>query len=108
MTVTLFITLVTILALVSSLLTEAIKKIFNAQNPTLIAAIISAVSGWGGGIAAYVLMGIAFTPANIVCLILLAPVIWLGATLGYDKVIEVIKQIAETASKDKEDENKIE
>lgn len=93
MTVTLFITLVTALSLVSSLLTEAVKKTVGTTKPTLVAAIIAAVSGWGGGIAAYILMGIAFTPASIVCLILLAPVIWLGATVGYDKVIEIIKQI---------------
>ena len=94
MTVNLFIVLVTILALISSLITEAIKKTIGTTKPTLIVAIVSAIAGWAGGITAYILMGIAFTPISIVCLILLAPVIWLGATLGYDKVIEVIKQIS--------------
>lgn len=94
MTVNLFIVLVTILALVSSLLTEAIKKTIGTTKPTLVVAIISAVVGWAGGIAAYILMGIPFTAASIVCLVLLAPVIWVGSTVGYDKVIEIIKQIA--------------
>ena len=102
MTLTLFITLVMTLALVSSLLTEAVKKIFGTDKPTLVDAIISAITGQGGGVACYILMGIAFTPSNIVCLILLAPTIWLGSTLGYDKVIEVIKQIAEKARKEEE------
>lgn len=93
MSLTLFITLVTILSLISSLITQGIKKTYNTTKPTLVVAIVSAVTGWGGGIAAYILMGIAFTPASIVALILLAPTIWLCATLGYDKVMEVIKQI---------------
>lgn len=93
MTLTLFVTLVTILSLVSSLFTEAIKKVFNVTKPTLLVGILSAVIGWIGGLIAYLLMGIAFTQSSIICLILLAPTIWLVATLGYDKVMEVIEQI---------------
>ena len=94
MTLTLFISLATGLSLVSSLLTEAIKKQFNATKPTLIVAIIAAITGWGGGAIAYTFMNIAYTTPNIICLVLLAPTIWLTATLGYDKVLEVIKQLA--------------
>lgn len=93
MNLTLFVTLVTILSLVSSLITEALKKTVEIKKPTLVVAIISAITGWGGGVIAYILMGIAFTAPSIICLILLAPTIWLTATLGYDKVMEVIKQI---------------
>lgn len=93
MTVNLFIFLVTVLSIVSSLITEAIKKIIETDKPTVIVAIISAIVGWAGGAAAYILVGIPFTTISIVCLILLAPVIWLVATLGYDKVIEAIKEI---------------
>ena len=94
MTLTLFITLVTMLSLVSSLITQAIKKSFNVTKPTLVVAIIAAVTGWGGGAMAYSLMGVPYNSSNIICLVLLAPTIWLMATLGYDKVMEVIKQIA--------------
>lgn len=93
MTLTLFIVLVTILSLVNSLITEALKKTMNITKPTLVVAILSAVTGLGGGLAAYILMGIAFTASSITCLILLIPTIWLTATLGYDKVMEVITQI---------------
>ena len=93
MTVNLFIFLVTVLSIVSSLITEAIKKVIGTNKPAIVVAIISAIVGWAGGAAAYILIGIPFTSISIVCLILLAPVIWLVATLGYDKVIEVIKQI---------------
>jgi len=93
MTLTLFITLVTILSLVSSLLTQAIKKTVDVKKPTLVVAIIAAIAGWGGGAAAYILMKIPFDSSSIICLVLLAPTCWLTATLGYDKVMEVIKQI---------------
>ena len=93
MTTNLFITLVTILSLVSSLLTEAVKKTFHSTKPTLLAAIISAIVGWGGGAASYILMDIPFETKSIVALVLLAPIIWIGATVGYDKVKEIIHQI---------------
>lgn len=102
MTLTLFLTLVAMLALVSSLLTEAAKKIFKITAPTVVDAIISAIAGWGGGVAAYILMNIPFTASSIVCLILLAPTIFLCSTLGYDKVVEIIKQIAEKIKKKNE------
>lgn len=93
MTLTIFLTLVTILSAVSSLFTEAIKKNFQINNPTLVVLVISAVIGWGGGAATYTLMHIPFIPNNIICLVLLAPAIWLSATLGYDKVKEIIEKI---------------
>ena len=95
MTVNLFITLTMILATISSLITEAIKKVFGNTTPTLVDAILAAVTGWGGGAAAYILMSIPFTTSSIICLVLLAPTIWLCSTLGYDKVKEVIEQIAQ-------------
>ena len=94
MTIALFISLATGLSLVSSLITEAIKKEFNATKPTLIVAIVAAITGWGGGAISYALMNIEYNTSNIICLVLLAPTIWLMATLGYDKVMEVIKQLA--------------
>ena len=93
MTIPIFITLVTVLSLVDSLLTEAIKKAFHITKPTLVAAILAVIVGWGGGACAYLLKDIPFTTSSIICLILLAPIIWVGATVGYDKVMEIIKQI---------------
>lgn len=94
MTLSIFMSLVTILAMVSSLFTEAIKKNFKVKNATLVVLIISAIIGWGGGAVTYVLMGIPFAANNVLCLILLAPAIWLCATLGYDKVKEIISKIS--------------
>lgn len=93
MTVNLFITIVTILSMASTLLTEAIKRAFKVTKPTITAAIVSVIAGWGGGAAAYILMDIPFESHSIVALILLAPIIFIGATVGYDKVMEIITQI---------------
>lgn len=93
MTTTLFMFLLTALALACSLFTEAVKKVTKTQKPTLIAAILSGICGWGGGVAAYLLLNIPFDTQSITCLILLAPLVWLCATLGYDKVMEIVYQI---------------
>lgn len=93
MTLTIFMTLITILSTIASLFTEAIKKNFEVKNATLVVLIISAIIGWGGGAITYVFMGIPFAANNVLCLILLAPAIWLCATLGYDKVKEIISKI---------------
>lgn len=93
MTITIFLTLFTILSVVCSLFTEAIKKTIGTKEPTMVALILSAIVGWGGSAVAYELMGIPFNTNSIICLVLMAPVIWLGATLGYDKVKETIIEI---------------
>lgn len=93
MTITIFLTLFTILSVVCSLFTEAIKKTIGTKEPTMVALILSAVVGWGGSAIAYQLMKIPFNTNSIICLALMAPVIWLGATLGYDKVKETIIEI---------------
>lgn len=97
MTITMFILLMTICSAVSSLLTEGIKNWFtNAgknYSSNLIAMINAVVVGCGGTAIAYVLIGIAFTLPNILCLVLMAAAVWLGSMVGYDKVIQLIAQI---------------
>lgn len=101
MSLTLFITLLTILSTVSSLVTQGLKTIDKIKDyPTIIVAVVAAVVGWGGGIAAYFLLGVPFDTPGIISLILLAPACWLTATLGYDKVMEVIKQLTPLSKKD--------
>lgn len=100
MTITLFIVLATICCAVSGLLTEGIKMWFqNAgkeYSANLIALINALIVGCGGTAVAYVLLGIAFTLSNILCLILMIGVVWLGSMIGYDKVMQLIAQIAST------------
>lgn len=101
MTATLFIILAVICCAVSSLLTEGIKQWFKNKSEqnysaNLIALVNAAIVGCGGTAIAYVLLGIPFILPNILCLVLMCGVVWLGSMVGYDKVIQLIKQITET------------
>lgn len=94
MSASLFITILIILSVVTSLFTEAFKKVLvnKKYSTNMLVAILSAVIGWGGGVIVYILAGITFSLVNITTLFLFAPAVWLGATLGYDKVIQTIQQ----------------
>lgn len=100
MSITLFITILTIGAAVTSLLTEAIKKTYeNAgkkYSANIIALINALVVGCGGTAVVYMLMHIDWTVNNIICLLLMSVAVWIGSTIGYDKVTQLIKQIADT------------
>ena len=97
MTVTLFITILTAGSIISSLLTEAIKKFYqNAQkecSPNIIALIDSIVIGGLGTAGIYMLMGIEWNVNNIICLVGMIVVTWICSMVGYDKVIQSINQI---------------
>ena len=92
MTITLFLSLFTLGSMVSSLLTEAVKKATDISS-NLIALINAIVVGLAGTCAAYVLMGEPFNLQNIICIILMTVCIWIGSMIGYDKVIQTISQI---------------
>lgn len=99
MSVSLFVTLAVILCAVSGLLTEAIKQWFKNQedknySANLIAIIDAVFVGCGGTAIAYVLLGIPFTLANVACMICMFVVVGIGSMIGYDKVLQLIKQIA--------------
>lgn len=97
MTITLFLALIVVFAMAVSLLTEAVKKFFEGSKITyssnVIVLIVSVIVGIGGTAMAYITLGIAFTTPNIVAMVLMAVAVWVGAMLGYDKVIQMIEQI---------------
>ena len=93
MTIQLFLFLFTIGSLMSSLVTEAIKKAFTSVSTNVIALADSVLVGLAGTICAYILMGIPFTLANDICIVLMAVCIWIGSMVGYDKVMQTISQI---------------
>ena len=106
MTITLFIVLATICCAVSTLLTEGIKQWFinKAQknySANLIALVNATVVGCGGTAIAYVLLGIPFVLPNVLCLVLMCGVVWLGSMVGYDKVMQLVKQITNTNNTEK-------
>lgn len=93
MNITLFLTLFTIGSMVSSLLTEALKKAFSEMSANIVALIDAVVVGLAGTAMAYQLMGVEWNAQNIVCLILMCFCIWVGSMVGYDKVLQTIAQI---------------
>lgn len=108
MTVTLFITILTLGAGVTSLLTEAIKKAYeNAHkdySANLIALVDAIVVGMGGTAVTYMLLGIPWTVNNIICMVLMAVCVWIGSMIGYDKIIQLIQQLANVPkAEDKEE-----
>ena len=106
MTVTLFITILTLGAGVTSLLTEAIKKAYdNAQkeySANLIALIDAVVVGMGGTAVSYMLLNIPWTVNNIICLVLMGVCVWIGSMIGYDKIVQLISQLANLPKVEKE------
>lgn len=96
MTFTLFIALVTAFSVVTSYTTEGAKKVLNglyiSYASNMVVLIVSAVVGIAGTSVAYVLLNIAFTPVNIICIGLMTVAVWLSAMLGYDKVLQMIEQ----------------
>lgn len=93
MTIEIFLFLFTIGSLISSLLTEAIKKMDLNLSVNIIALIDAMVVGFLGTIAFYLIMGIVWTPTNIVCIFLMTFCIWIGSMIGYDKVMQTIAQL---------------
>lgn len=97
MNIAYFSAMIVILCAVSALFTEALKQFCDNGNisfsPNLAALICSAVVGGGGTVAFYILTGVAWTLPTIVTLIIAIFAIWIGAMVGYDKVVQLIEQI---------------
>lgn len=98
MSITLFITILTMGGLVTALLTEAIKKTYANMNKSYSANIIALVNaivvGCGGTAVVYMLMDIPWEINNIICMVLMAIAVWIASMLGFDKVLQTVTQIA--------------
>lgn len=98
MSIALFTILITIFSAASALLTEAVKTCYqNAgknYSANILALINALIVGCGGTAATYLLLGIAFTSTNVLCLILMGAVVWIGSMVGYDKIKQLIEQIS--------------
>ena len=107
MTVTLFISLFTFGSVLCGLVTEAIKAAYkNADkeySANVIALIDALIVGGVGTATAYMLMDIPWTVNNIICLLLMIVAIWLGAMVGFDKVLQTIEQIKNMPKKETDD-----
>ena len=86
----------TVVSTLTSLVTEAIKKMLNGRNgnfsSTALAGIVAAILSVAIGVGYIILANVGFTAATIVCVIAFAFASWLCSTIGYDTVIKTITQ----------------
>ena len=92
--------LVTALALISvltSLTVEALKKIFDEKHinysSNLLAVIVSTVLTIALCVGYVLYFGIPFTIQTVIIMIALVFLSFLSSTVGYDKVVQLLKQI---------------
>lgn len=91
MTVEIFLALLLGLSTLASLITEAIKKIFNSDG-NITSFIVSIVVGLVGTLIYYQLGSIDFTFNNVIYAILMGLASSLTSQLGYDKIKEAIQK----------------
>lgn len=96
MSVSLFISIFVGGGLINILLTQAIKQFYynrgSEASPNMIALIDALVIGGLGTAFVYMLMGIDWTVNNILCLIAMIVLVWMGSMIGYSKIIQTIQQ----------------
>ena len=97
MSIALFITLLTMFSVITSVCTEGCKKLLDEAKVTyasnVLVFIIACIIGIGGTCIYYVLNHIEFNVINVVCAALMGLATSIGAMVGYDKVIQTIKQL---------------
>lgn len=97
MTFEIFILLLSVFAVLTSLFTQAVKLLLDSLQiryaSNMVALGVSVFVGGIGTACAYLFMGIPWTINNIVCLFLMIVANWLVAMLGYDKVMQAISQL---------------
>lgn len=96
MSISLFVSIFMGGGVITMLLTQSIKQFYyncNKQaSPNVIALINALVVGGLGTAFAYMLLSIPWTVNNILCLIAMIILVWMGSMIGYAKIIETIQQ----------------
>lgn len=96
MSIQMFLSLLFAFSVISSLLTEAIKKVVADKKNlayNIVALIIALVVGCGGTVIYYVLKDMPIGLKDVIYICLMGIASGLTAELGYDKVVQAIKQI---------------
>lgn len=108
MTVDMFLKVLGFGSIASSLLTQAVKKVYeNAgkeYSANILALINGIVVGCGGTAIFYMLKGIPWTINNFICLLLMGVVVWMGSMIGYDKILQLLEQIGVLPTKNEKKE----
>lgn len=97
MTVSNILTILLVCSTVSSLVTEAVKRILDDKqkgySSNILVLIVSLILGWAMAIAFCIKDNIPFTAMNIICIIVVGIANWLCAMFGYDKIKQTFMQI---------------
>lgn len=96
MTVEMFLILLTIFSVVTSLFTQAVKKVLDdmgeAYASNIVVLVVAVIVGGLGTAAYYFLAGYQWNACNITSIFLMMGANWLGAMVGYDKIKQAITQ----------------
>jgi len=96
MTAEMFLILLTAFSTITSLATEAVKKLLDKMELTyasnIIVLIVSSLVGGLGTIGYYIINNTEVTAANVACVVIMMVANWLGSMVGYDKVRQAITQ----------------
>lgn len=96
MTTTTFLILLSSFSILSSLVTEGIKKLVNDKanlSYNILALVVALIIGCGGCGLYFILNNIMFTIDNIIYMILMGLASGLTAMVGFDKVKQTIEQL---------------
>ena len=96
MTLEVFLILLMAVSVFTSLTVEAIKKFVGEEykaSSNIVAGITAVVLGIAIGVCYCILAKVVFTAQIVIILIMLVFLSWLCAMVGYDKVVQAIKQI---------------
>lgn len=97
MTVQIFIILLVFFSIITSLVTQAVKKTFDERefnySSNIVVLVVALIVGCVGTVIYYIMASVPWSTVNIVCIFLMAISNWLGAMVGYDKIIQTISQI---------------
>lgn len=111
MSVSVFVTIFIAEAALAGLLTEAVKQWYkNAgkdYSPNMIALVDSVILGALVTSGYYIMKGIPFSVNNIICLLCLIVLNWFGCMLGYDKILQLVKQLTSKEEKSKNEQSNI-
>lgn len=96
MTTTMFLMLLSAFSVLSSLVTEGIKKLFSDKTNlsyNIVALVVALVIGGGGTAVYYQLNEIVFSVNNIIYAVLMGIASGLVSMVGFDKVKQSITQL---------------
>lgn len=96
MTVEIFLILLAFFSVVTSLFTEAVKKLLDSLGvqyaSNIVVLCVAIIISGAGTPAFYVCGGYYWTPTNIICIGLMICANWLCSMVGYDKIKQAITQ----------------